>query len=313
MQAKDILINLGDSSFLSDSTVQLIDTGNEVHLRLAHWQPTNGVECKGTILIVQGYSEFIEKYEEVISEFRDKGYAVVAYDSRGQGLSTRFLKDFHRGYVDSYSSMINDLQQVYNEVVSSMPRPHILLAHSMGGNVSMRFLQEKKAVFDHAFLSAPMLAWNEPVGVVNMLASALVFFGKGESYAIGSGPPNSDIKAAISQRLSSDKNRINKVASYCAQESRLWMGGPTWKWVKEASKSILIAVKKENCLKVTTPTTILSPSKDIVISGANHKTLASYNENIECIVFDGAKHEILIEEDEHRIKFWKTFHKIFAE
>ncbi|MCO4782540.1 MAG: alpha/beta hydrolase [Candidatus Cloacimonetes bacterium] len=311
MQAKDTLINLDDSSFIKDSKVKLINTGNDIQLRLAQWPPSTGTEPKGTVLIVQGYSEFIEKYEEVVSEFRDKGYSVVAYDSRGQGLSTRFISDFHKGYVDSYSAMVNDLQQVYDEVVSTLPRPHILLAHSMGGNVSMRFLQEKKPVFDHAFLSAPMLAWNEPVGAVSMLASALVFLGRGEKYAIGAGPPNSDIKAAISERLSSDKNRVNKVASYCAKEARLWMGGPTWQWVKEASKSILVAVTKANCVKVTTSTTILSPLDDVVISGANHKTLASYNKNIECIEFTGAKHEILIEEDIHREKFWNTFHSVF--
>lgn len=313
MQAQKILINLDDSNFVSDSTVKLIDTGNNVQLRLSFWQASTGVECKGTVLIVQGYSEFIEKYEEVICEFRDKGYAVVAYDSRGQGLSTRFINDFHKGYVDSYSAMIDDMQQVYDEVVSGMPKPHILLAHSMGGNVSMRFLQEKKPVFDHAFLSAPMLAWNEPVAIVSLLASALVYIGKGEAYAIGAGPPNSDIKAAISERLSSDKKRVNKVATYCAQESRLWMGGPTWKWVKESSQSILIATKKENCEKIETPTTILSPLADIVISGANHKVLASYNEKVDCVEFDGAKHEILIEENRHRIKFWETFHKVFSE
>ncbi|MCJ8344334.1 alpha/beta hydrolase [bacterium] len=309
MQAKECLIQLEHSNFIKDAQVELLNVGKNIHLRLSKWNRLEGTKNKGTLLIVQGYSEFIEKYEELIGEFRAKGYSVVTYDSRGQGLSTRFVSDLHKGFVDSYSQMVSDMQQVYDEVVMKMPKPHILLAHSMGGNVAMRFLQERKQVFDHAFLSAPMLGWNEPVGIVSILSSIFVLFGMGQSYAIGAGPPSSDIRKAISSRLTSDLTRAENVAKYCDKESSLWMGGPTWQWVKEASKSILIATKKRNCQKIQTPTTILSPTNDVVISGANHKLLASYSENISVVEFEGSKHEILIEKDEYRNKFWQTFEK----
>ncbi|PCJ19115.1 MAG: hypothetical protein COB02_08680 [Candidatus Cloacimonadota bacterium] len=309
MQAKECLIELESNDFTNKAQVKLIHTKNNIDLRLAHWDRSEETESKGTVLIVQGYSEFIEKYEEVITELRGRGYAVVAYDSRGQGLSSRFLKDFHKGYVDSYGAMVDDLQQVHDEVVSNLPKPHILLAHSMGGNVSMRFLQEKKQVFDQAFLSAPMLGWNEPVKAVSILSSIIVFFGQGKKYAIGASPPSDDIKKGISERLSSDENRVQKVASHCQKEPRLWMGGPTWQWVKEGSLSIIKATKKENCQKVTTPTIILSPTNDVVISGSNHKLLASYNDKISVVEFEGSKHEILIEKDKYRDQFWKLFDK----
>ena len=47
----------------------------------------------GTIILQQGHNEFIEKYYETIQEFIDRGYSVICFDWRGQGMSERMIND----------------------------------------------------------------------------------------------------------------------------------------------------------------------------------------------------------------------------
>ena len=57
-----------------------------VRLRLGYW-PLEG--AKGTVLIMPGRTEYVEKYGRVARELAARGYAAVALDWRGQGLADR--------------------------------------------------------------------------------------------------------------------------------------------------------------------------------------------------------------------------------
>ncbi|MEM9899580.1 MAG: alpha/beta hydrolase, partial [Pseudomonadota bacterium] len=46
-------------------------------------------QAKGTFLVLTGWSEFIEKYFETVEELHARGFAAIAMDWRGQGLSER--------------------------------------------------------------------------------------------------------------------------------------------------------------------------------------------------------------------------------
>src|SRR5205085_2153687 len=79
----------------------VLKTPDGVALRFARWSPPEG--RKGTLLVLPGRTEFIEKYFEVVAELRARGFAVAMVDWRGQGLSERALKDPHRGHVASFA------------------------------------------------------------------------------------------------------------------------------------------------------------------------------------------------------------------
>ena len=69
----------------------VLKTPDGVALRFARWAPPQS--RKGTLLVLPGRAEFIEKYFEVVSEARARGFAVAMIDWRGQGLSERALPD----------------------------------------------------------------------------------------------------------------------------------------------------------------------------------------------------------------------------
>ncbi|MBE5809132.1 MAG: alpha/beta hydrolase, partial [Clostridiales bacterium] len=115
---------------------------------------------RGTVLILHGFTECIEKYAEVVYAFLTAHYSVVIYDQRGHGQSWRAegLSDPSVTHVDSFSDYVVDMERVCVNVLHHMPRPWIVFAHSMGGAVAAFYLEKHKNTFDKAILCAPMIA-----------------------------------------------------------------------------------------------------------------------------------------------------------
>src|SRR6266540_3605073 len=84
-------------------------------LRFARWAPPPG--RKGTVCILPGRAEFIEKYFETVRDLRARGFAVAVLDWRGQGLSERALGNPRKGYVRNFAQYQIDLETFINEVV----------------------------------------------------------------------------------------------------------------------------------------------------------------------------------------------------
>ena len=98
-----------------------LKTPDGVNLRYARWLPPAG--RRGTVCILQGRSEWIEKYFETVRDLRARGFAVAALDWRGQGLSDRALSDRRKGYVRNFSEYDTDLETFMREIVLPDCRP----------------------------------------------------------------------------------------------------------------------------------------------------------------------------------------------
>ena len=113
-------------------------TPDKVRIRYAIFPKTAGA-AKGTVCLVQGRTEFIEKYFETIADFQKRGFAVATFDWRGQGLSNRKLRDRQKGHIDSYDEYISDLEGVISHATALSGNGAIyILAHSMGGHIALR-------------------------------------------------------------------------------------------------------------------------------------------------------------------------------
>jgi lysophospholipase len=99
-------------------------------LRYAVW--TAAGTPRGSVVLIHGRGEFIEKYAmEVAGELRGRGFAVYAVDIRGQGLSTRMLPDHDKGHIDDFGTYVADLAALMDAVVApEAPHPRRLLSHS---------------------------------------------------------------------------------------------------------------------------------------------------------------------------------------
>jgi lysophospholipase len=63
---------------------------------------------RGSVVLSPGRTEPIEKYFEVIEELRGRGFAVLAHDWRGQGLSHRLLPDCRKGHCQDWRHYVAD-------------------------------------------------------------------------------------------------------------------------------------------------------------------------------------------------------------
>lgn len=129
-----------------------LTAGDGVRLRVAVWPQGS----KGTVLILTGRTESVEKYGRTAAELARRGYASLAIDWRGQGLSDRLTAMPMAGHVARFSDYQRDLVAVRVALDTlHLPQPLFLLAHSMGGTIALRALIDGFPVQAAAF-TGPM-------------------------------------------------------------------------------------------------------------------------------------------------------------
>ena len=111
---------------------------------------------RGTVVLVPGWSEFIEKYFETVRDLQARGLNVAMMDWRGQGLSDRESARTAK-WRNYFSVLKEDLRHfTEHEAKRRFGGPYILMTHSMGGLPGLMLLAEGYDGFARAVLSAPM-------------------------------------------------------------------------------------------------------------------------------------------------------------
>src|SRR6202140_2098683 len=160
-----------------------LKTPDGVSLRFARWQPPAG--RRGTVCILQGRGEWIEKYFETVRDLRARGFAVATFDWRGQGLSDRALYDRHKGYVRDFSEYDTDLEAFMEQgVLPDCPPPIFALGHSMGAAICIRACHDGSRWFERMVMSAPMIALRPGrlTAMARPLARLMRLLGRGSGY-----------------------------------------------------------------------------------------------------------------------------------
>ncbi|RZA15157.1 MAG: alpha/beta hydrolase, partial [Proteobacteria bacterium] len=140
----------------------------------------NPVPAQGSILFLPGRGDYYEKYLDTLNHWAGCGWRVTASDWRGQAGSGRLGTDAFTGHIDDFSTWIADLAYFWREWTSSTPGPHILAAHSMGGQLALRACAEGAVKPDAVVLSAPMLGFiskHVPAAVMHFLARMMAGLG----------------------------------------------------------------------------------------------------------------------------------------
>ncbi|WP_055665065.1 alpha/beta fold hydrolase [Jannaschia seosinensis] len=256
----------------------------------------------GTVLLMQGRTEYVEKYSDAARELADRGFASAAVDWRGQGLSPRPERDPRVGHVNNFRDFQRDVD-AFVELCEAedMPRPWILLGHSMGGMIGFRTLKRRPNLFSRAVFSAPM--WGLPLAphrrflgwTVSAAASAI---GLGESAAPRSGKVADPAAAPFEGNLlTTDPKMFAWMKRQITVHPQLALGGPSLAWVlaafREMHRSAREAAPDLPCL------TFLGDDEDIVDPDAIHVRMASWPQSTLEIV-PGARHEVLMGDPEMR-------------
>ncbi len=302
------LVSIADNPVPEGAITGTLKTHDGVSLRFARWD--SEARAKGTVCLLQGRAEFIEKYFETVRELRSRGFAVVTFDWRGQGLSERALPERQKGYVECFRQYDIDLETVIKEVVLRNSSPPLIgMAHSMGGAILLRSAAGRDRHFDRMILTAPMIGLPHIASsaLVRAAVRALLFCGLGKSYVPGGRGTISDTRPFAGNRRTSDPQRYAHNAAIVAAEPALGIGSPTIAWTGAALEAMREFSGPDYPTKIRDRTLIVAAGADEIASTAASMTFANRSGATSHIVIAGAKHELLMEQDRYRAQFWSAF------
>lgn len=287
-------------------------TTDNVSIRYGIWDC--GAETKkGSVILLGGRKEFMEKYAETIEELKQRQFDIYSMDWRGQGLSDRLLANRHKGHINNYGEYLEDLNYfVINIVGPAAVSPLIILAHSMGGHLALRFLHDFPGAADKAVLTSPMidiLVPPFPRWLIKLLVRFASGIGCGSSYSAVSKDYSAHNIKFEGNILTSDPVRFMDEHKAIAGNPTLALGGVTYGWLKAAFDSIDILSGAGYAGKIMTPVLIVSAGKDRIVSEAAQRAIYSVMGKGSFVSIPDSYHEILKERDSVRKVFWKEFDK----
>lgn len=272
---------------------------------------------KGTIVFLPGRSEFIEKHLETITILNRKRFNVYTLDWRGQGLSSRILSNPYKGFVKKYDDYIKDLELfISTKVKPKAIHPVIILSHSMGGHITLRYLYNYPGIVSKAVLISPMIDINTypfPKIFARILTFLACKFGMSQSYALGKGDyyPVSR-KTFTDNKLSSDFFRYMDEKYAVDKNPGLALGGVTYGWLQASFDSISILKKPGYAKKINIPVLMVSAGSDRVVSINAQKDICRQAQNFIFHSISTSYHEILKENNMIYKEFWKIFDNFIA-
>lgn len=298
-----------DNPIPGNATLMSVTTSDGIVLRVAHWKATTR-EVRGTVCILQGRAEFIEKYFETIADLRRRGFAVVAFDWRGQGGSGREIDNPKKGHVRDFSRYRLDLEAVRAQVLEPlMPKPHFALAHSMGGAIALWAAREGWLPFERLVATAPMieLCLVRVTRMTRTSARLLRWLGFGKSFIPGGGETSLATKPFEGNRLTGDARRHARNAALATAMGEGAIGDPTITWTDAAFRLMGRLQDPRFALAVRTPTLIVAAGADPICATPAIERFAARLKAGHAIVLPGSRHEILMENDVIRSEFWAAF------
>lgn len=310
------LVNIASNPIPEGGHVGYFRTSDNVQLRYAIWPKSEGAH-RGTICLVQGRTEFIEKYFETIADFRKRGFAVATFDWRGQGGSDRLIPQKGLGYVDRFEDYWCDLRSFHGEILlPDCPPPYYLVGHSMGGLVSLFAGIHDRMMFDRIFLSAPMVALDrQPLSMAGMarVTETLSFLGLGKvPVARGQDRPMSEATFA-NNPLTGDMIRYLRAIDVVKADPSLQIGAPTIRWAASAFGAMAEAGEDLFPGRIKIPLLMLAAARDEVVSTAAIERLGLRMRTGRHVVLAGARHELFMESDNIRGQVFAAFDAFITE
>lgn len=283
-------------------------------LRCIKW--TGGDCSRGTVFLFGGRTEFAEKYFEVAGELRQRGFAVVTMDWRGQGLSDRLLADPRKGHIADFAQFDRDLSRLMISVAPAMPRPWIALAHSMGGQILLRAAHDHPEWFSRVALSAPMFGLRfSPVmaRAIRGMTSLLHALGRDEAFVPGGNEKAADETPFEDNILTHDERRYALLQALTRTEPALGLGSATVGWLHAAFRSMDMTSAPDYLARIRAPLLVCEAAEDALVSARSLAHAALHAQNALLVTVPAARHEILIERDDARAVFWAAFDRFTAQ
>lgn len=119
-----------------------------------HYRTWEASDPMAGLVVVHGLFEHSRRYEELGEFMAGHRFSTFVLDLRGHGAS-----EGRRGHVPRFDILLQDLDRFRREVQGLTPVgiPIVLIGHSLGGLIGLRYLEEYEATMAGAVITSPWL------------------------------------------------------------------------------------------------------------------------------------------------------------
>lgn len=238
-------------------------------------------ESAGSIIFVHGQGEHSESYHRLVDFFKNDSWSFYTMDLRGHGRS-----EGKRGYANHFNDYSRDYEIFVKHLFKAKIKqgPVVLLAHSLGGMIQLKFLSESYSATQYPLIKAqvcsnPLLGVSVAVPVIKSIGAEL----------LARFLPKVTLSNELTNKMLTRDQEVIKefeadVLRHGVLSSRVYLG------MKENMAYLL-----DRADRITLPTLFQLAEKDPVVSTPSAKEyfqrLGSPQKRI-LIYGDGAPHEI---------------------
>ena len=282
-----------------------------------HYESYQAQSPAGAVVIVHGFTESAEKFREMSYNFLQMGFSVFAIDNRGHGRSFRLNpEDPQTVTVGRFTDYVEDLNCFIKTVVkpAAGELPLYLYAHSMGGAISVQYLQTYPGVFKKAVLSAPMIK-AKTAGIPPQIAKAItvlpILCGKANKRPgfMGGFAPDKTYKDSHD----TSEARFNYYHKKRLAEPLLQTASPSYRWVSEAVKVTKLNLDPARCAKITLPVLLCQPERDDAVYSDAEDLFISRIPNGRIQKFTNCRHEIYASVDATVLEYLQAIEKFLKQ
>jgi lysophospholipase len=179
----------------------------------------------------------------------------------------------------------------------------------MGAAAALDYAGAGGDAFSRLVGIAPMLALRGFPGsrLARGSASVLSKLGLGRLFAPGGGPQTLAQRPFAGNILTADPRRYARAAQILDAAPALAIGDPTVGWVRQAYRLMDRLNSDDFAARIKTPALLIAAGGDRLVTTGAIERFSRRIKVADCLVLPGARHEILMERDEIRAKFWAAF------
>ena len=258
----------------------------------------------GNIVICHGFTENNEKFFEMCYYFLNMNLNVFSYDHRGHGKSHRHNSDMQVVHIKSFSQYVDDLHSLVKKVVrkTAPDLPMYIFSHSMGGAVTVQYLQTHPDVFSKAILSAPMIKAKTaglPGSVAGFAARLFILLGKEKEKVVGYKYFNPD--RTYEESHDTSKSRFDYYHKKRVENPLFQTTAPSYRWVSEAVKVSKLNLDEKRNKKISAKVLLCQPEEDSTVYSEYEDIFIKLVTDGKLKKFTDCKHEIYMSVD-HTVK-----------
>ncbi|HMN68102.1 MAG TPA: alpha/beta hydrolase [Bdellovibrionales bacterium] len=266
---------------------------DQTELFFQTWAPD---KVRGVMIITHGLAEHSECYNHVAKMLSDDGWQIFAWDLRGHGRS-----EGKRGYVRDISYFVDDLSVLHREVRRQFPSENLIfLGHSLGGLITLRFLETHPVEHSAVVLSSPCVG----------LSVAVPKFKQALAHVALKWMPTLTMHNELKyEDLSRDEEKLKGYRTDTLRQDKISPG--LFLSMVDAFGPVL-----EDAGKIQTPVLMQLAGEDRIVSTAASRVLFERlpNKKSQAIVYPDSYHEVYNDLDREQVfadlkKFTHTYLK----